>query len=262
MRIEGSSYIPSQSLGTVNRNKDTITGNKASSFPDLDEYVHEDESVIYSNRTYYRIEVIQSYERPDYSTMSDSEIYNAVIDEFKYKYGDDFLENRILCMTPSSYEEANMYFKFRAELEKQIGDSKKVRAVAREATYGNMTDEEIREAISQQYSQGTMTLRDFMHMSYEMQRVGVDVGTRQIAQLMHSDPNGRYMPGGQQEKNDYSMSIMDEPLNKGAVIMNLNGMRFANNRWVSELTTQFITNLFNNQTERNGNLFKNLVLRR
>ncbi len=255
MRIESNSFISPQYTRAETTKRETISNNTENTFPALDEYVHEDESCVYSNRTYYRIEVEQSYEKPDYSTMSDSEIYNAVIDEFKYKYGDDFLENRILCMTPSSYEEANIYSKFRAELEKQIGDSKKVRAVAREATYGDMTDEEIREAISQKYSQGTMTLRDFMHMSYEMQRVGVDVGTRQLAQLMHSDPNGRYMPGGQQEKNDYSMSIMDKPLNKGAVIMNLNGMRFANNRWVSELTTQFITNLFNNQTERNGYFF-------
>lgn len=265
MRVESNNCIPTQSYGKVTEKKEITSNNMESTFSDLDEYIHE-EPDIYSNRTYYRIEVDQSYERPDYSTMSDGEIYNAVLDEYKYKYGDDFLERRILCLSPVSFAETTMYVRFRRELEKLIGGSKEIQAAAREAAYGDMTQEEVRGAILQQYSQKPMTLRDFMHMSYEMSRVGVDVGTRQLASLMQSDPHPNrprpLYPKTQQEQNDYFMSIVDKPLDIASVTLHLDGIRFANAPSYSSLTTKFISNLFNNLTESNGYLKENLILRR
>ncbi len=170
-------------------------------------------------------------------------------------------------MSPRTNAEADMYGNFILALEKQFGvSSVEISKAAREAAYGDMTQEEVRGAILQQYSQKPMTLRDFMYMSYEMSRVGVDVGTRQLASLMQSDPHPNrprpLYPKTQQEQNDYFMSIVDKPLDIASVTLHLDGIRFANAPSYSSLTTKFISNLFNNLTESNGYLKENLILRR
>ncbi len=254
MRIEGSYLMPSSASEKTGEVKNTSPNNTVSSFSDFYEHISEDASAIYEKRVYYRVEVAETYEKPDYSTMSDNEIYNAVLDEYKHKYGDDFLEREKLCLSPVTYEESKIYFDFHLKLEKLLGGSKQIRAAAREAAYGDMTDDEVREAIVKQYSQDSMTLRDFMYISYEMKRVGVDVGTWQLASLMQSDPEPNkprmishglnYTPQTAQEKNDCFLSLVDKPLNTASLITHLNGMRFANTPAYSHLTDQFISNLY------------------
>ncbi len=253
MRIEGSYLVPSRSSEKTSEVKNTSTNNTISSFGDYYEHINEEASATYENRVYYRIEVADTYEKPDYSTMNENEIYNAVLDEYKHKFGDDFLDRKKLCLSPVTYEEATIYSDFHLKLENLLGGPKEVRAVAREATYGDMSDDEVREAIVEQYSQDTMTLRDFMYISYEMQRVGVDVGTGQLASLMQSDPepnkpravlNGfNYTPQTAQDRNDSFLSLVDKPLNTSSIMTHLNGMSFANTPAYSPMTSSFISDL-------------------
>lgn len=253
MRIEGSYLVPSRSSEKTSEAKNTSTDNTTSSFADCYEHISEDASATYENRVYYRIEVADTYDIPDYSAMTDSEKYNAVLDEYKHKYGENFLERKKLCLSPVTYEEATIYSDFHLKLEKLIGRTKEIHAAARAADYGDMTDDEVREAIVKQYSQDPMTLRDFMYISYELQRVGVDVGTWQLASLMHSDPepnnpravfNGlNYTPQTAQDRNDYFLILADKPLNTSSIMTHLNGMRFANTPAYSNLTSEFIFKL-------------------
>lgn len=209
-----------------------------------------------TNKKYsYTIRVEKPYIEPNYTTMEDTEIYNAIVDEFKNKYGDNFLEHHILHISPTSYEQADIVSKFFLKLEQYLGDNYK--SVARTAQYGDMTETEVRLEIAKKYNYSSMTLRDFMHMSYEMHCVGVDIGLWNLGESMWSSPNGKYFSGTQEAKNENFSQMLDKPLNINAMMVNANGMKFANNPSCSNLLFDFLSNYFNLRIGNDGYLLTN-----
>ncbi len=225
-------------------------------FPKTEQCLPSKDTSSLSSNSCNAVYACKPIEKPDYSSMTDIEIYDAVVSDYKAMYGEYFLERRIMGLMPRTYEEALIIMNFDKELEKQIGGgSKGVREVARKAAYGDLTDNEVRRIIIENYTKTTpMTLRSFMEMSYEMRRVGVDVGVREIAENLSSAPHGTYMPFTPQERADYMEGIMNKPLDIKGLAMTTNGMRFANSNYYNSEASYFIANLFGIPINSNGYL--------
>lgn len=120
----------------------------------------------------------------DFSNMDDSEIYDAIYTRYLKEYGDGFLK-KIATFQPMTRQESEVERMFTEDLNKHLGnDTVRIERAAKKAKYGAKSDEEIRNQIASQYSTTEMTLNDFMLMTFEMSRVGLDNGARHLSWMM------------------------------------------------------------------------------
>jgi hypothetical protein len=112
----------------------------------------------------------------DLSELSDTEIYKLIYEHYQECFGDDFLKSFAFGVPyPGNYY--SVFKTFNDEMSETFGGHKAVQKVYRKAYYDDMTDEEIRKTIIENYpSKGARTYRDIMEMSYDMYRAGVDNG--------------------------------------------------------------------------------------
>lgn len=253
MKVEGNSYLANVIVKTNNpANANENTGDFANK---MDQIMQSNERKIYG----YKIHVTEPSKlssKPDYSSMSDAEIYASIENEYKLKYGDDFQEWNILGLKPKDQEQSNILGRFKQDLAKYIcGDPRstnyqKIYEAARQATYGDMDEEEVRATIVKKYSHPGMTYREFMHMTHEMARVGVDNGLRDLSSLLVCSPKGKYV----NDYNDNFINILDEPLDVMGLVKNANGMKFASHQFYSDFITKFIASQFNIRVGNDGYL--------
>lgn len=256
MKVEGNSYLANVNIKTNN----TANANENTSdfMSKMDQIIQSNERKIYG----YKIHVtkpLKTSGKPDYSLLSDPEIYTSVENEYKQKYGDDFLEWDILGLKPKDQEQSNILGRFKEDLARYIcGDPRstnyqKIYDAARKATYGDMTEEEVRANINNKFVRPGMTYRTFMHMTYEMARVGVDMGLRDFSSLLVCSPKGKYVSNYNENFN----SILDKPLDAMGLVKNANGMKFANHPFYSDFITKFIASQFNIRIGNDGYLLEN-----
>jgi hypothetical protein len=112
----------------------------------------------------------------DLMALSDTEKYKTIYEHYQKCFGDDFLKSFALGVPyPGNYY--SVFKTFNDEMSETFGGHKAVQKVYREAYYGDMTDDEIRNTIKENYPpKGARTYRDIMEMSYDMYRAGVDNG--------------------------------------------------------------------------------------
>jgi hypothetical protein len=112
----------------------------------------------------------------DLSTLSDAEKYKAIYEHYQECFGDDFLKSFAFGVPyPGNYY--SVFKAFNDEISEVFGGQKAAEKAYREAYYGDMTDDEIRKTIIENYPpKGKRTYRDIMEMSFDMYRAGVDNG--------------------------------------------------------------------------------------
>jgi hypothetical protein len=111
-----------------------------------------------------------------FSDLTDTDKYKAIYEHYQECFGDDFLKSFAFGVPyPGNYY--SIFKTFNDEISEVFGGQKEAQKVYRKAYYSDMTDEEIRKTIIENYPQkGKRTYRDILEMSFDMYRAGVDNG--------------------------------------------------------------------------------------
>ena len=118
-------------------------------------------------------------ETSDYSGMSDADKVMMIYNRWDKAFGDFRQAAAVGSMGLAGIQTADnkIMLQFINELTDVFGNMENVHAAYRTAQYGNMSNSEIRAEIANRYpSTNKITLRDFYHMVWEMEQVGVDEG--------------------------------------------------------------------------------------
>ena len=116
----------------------------------------------------------------DFTGMSKAEIYKAIYEKYQHCYGEKFFYsfaiNYPVCAEQRSKYEL-IYWGFFEEAHKACGELYDLRDLRKKALYGDMKDQDVRQAIIDKYVvDGNLILSDFYKMTYEMDMCGVGEG--------------------------------------------------------------------------------------
>ncbi|TWH58937.1 hypothetical protein DesLBE_3295 [Desulfitobacterium sp. LBE] len=169
----------------------------------------------------------------DYSGMSDTEIYQTITARYTQAFGDDFMRESNAFFQPNkAYND--VVKAYNNELSQQFGSTSQIYAVARQATYGNMTFEEITKAIKSKYPPlAEQTFGETMAMCGELMRSGAD--DYQLRFLVHNTANmlssmydnSKFAPQSIEAKLAFGEWLLDQKLDPGAMAFYLDSKKFA-----------------------------------
>jgi len=122
-------------------------------------------------------------ETVDYSGMSETEKVLAIYNRYDQAFGNFRMASAIgyPALAGERTDSEMIMRQFNDELTSVFGSVERAREAYRVAQYGNMSNAEIREAISTKYPPANeMTLREFHEMVWEMFHVGADDGLMSV----------------------------------------------------------------------------------
>lgn len=133
----------------------------------------------------YRLLLQDMAAKSDYSGLGDVEKYEAIHGKYAQLFGKDFLTAGAIDYhhSNSDYVYKSILQQFDKELSDAFGSMDKAAEAARVALYSDKNESNIRAEIASKYPSGDeMTLRDLFNMTWEMERVGVDGGLRDVVE--------------------------------------------------------------------------------
>lgn len=116
----------------------------------------------------------------DLSGMMDFQKYRLIYEKYQHCYGEEFLRADAIDY-PVSYSEDDPYTlvieRFRSEVSEVCGGETAVKEAKRDAYYGGLTDEQVRQAVIGSYDTSDgLTFRELYDISYDIWSVGLDGG--------------------------------------------------------------------------------------
>lgn len=131
----------------------------------------------------------------DYTGMTDAEIFKSIFDRYEEVFS-GFKFARAVSYPTTNTATGAIWTQFEREINNVFGrgNTERRRAATREAFFGDKSDTEIRKAIAANYPPaGQITLRQFLHMRWEMVMVGVDAGIGHAMSINGMDTPEREM---------------------------------------------------------------------
>ncbi|HHY28203.1 MAG TPA: hypothetical protein GX523_15925 [Desulfitobacterium dehalogenans] len=188
-----------------------------------------------SGKISHTLDKVQKQAQPvDYSGMSDTEIYQTITARYTQAFGNDFMREsnafNFFIQTNGAYKD--VVESYNNELRQQFDSPSQIYSVARKATYGSMTFEEITNAIKSKYPPlAEQTFRETMAMCGELLRSDVD--DYQLRFLVHNTANmlssmydnSKHTPQSIEAKLAFREWLLDQKLDPGAMAFYLDARK-------------------------------------
>lgn len=116
----------------------------------------------------------------DFTGMSPAEIYKAIYEKYQYCYGKNFYYADAISYPtpPSEFDDYNKVIRrFEKEVAAALGGEEQAKSARREALYGDVSGNELRQAIIDSFNlEDGLTFRELYQMTYDMWKAGLDGG--------------------------------------------------------------------------------------